>query len=123
MKRPLGVTVTAVWMGILAVLFICFSLASGQLSAVVATVSGGALIGALVKGLWTGREWARKGFQVLLILGFVANLILFAIPGSKRRKHGPLYHGGKSVVMGLWAAYFSKSNVRRFFSQRTDGGI
>jgi hypothetical protein len=113
-NRPLGVSITAVWLGILlaalAALAIVFWRGTASVVALVAVAS----FSRVVIGVWKG-EWSSYQFvRWLLVAGFVVNLLLVFAPQDKR---GPLHRSGKATLNAIWALYMFRPAVRAYFAQ------
>lgn len=113
-QRPLGASITAIWLVFLAVILAVATIAYWRGTASVTVFIGVAALLRIGVGLWRGEWFLYQFFRWLLVIGCVLNFfLLFA--GHDR--HGPLYRGGKIVVNGLWALYMFRPSVRAYFAQ------
>ena len=114
MKRPLGVSITAVWLGILFAIMAVLTIVFWRGIASIAVLIGLAGLLRVVVGLWRGEWFSYQLLRWLLVSGCVVNFLLLFAPHDRR---GPIYRGGKAAVNAIWALYMFRPTVRAYFAQ------
>lgn len=118
MKRPLGVTVTAIWMGVLLVALVTLAGLRGVSGPFLVMLVAVMSVAPVVPGLWRGRAWASRSFRLLLglacVLAFLAGA---AAIFSATPRRPPSHYFIRGAVMALWLAYFLRPNVRAYFGE------
>ena len=118
MKRPLGVTLSVVWMSVLLAAMVGLAAGQGEPSHLIVAAVPAFGVASVVSGLWAGQAWAVRWFRVLLGLAAVlaAMLAVVALLGASLA-HGPGYYIARSLIMGAWLWYLYRPRVRAFFRE------
>ena len=119
-KRPIGVTISAIWLGVLCAAIGVLALTSGKGLQSIATAAGAFALLSLPFGLWRGSWNSYQFLRWLLVAAAVLGLCLAVLGSQKRPRY---YYPARTVVMGAWAFYMFRPRVRDFFVQSRADGI